>query len=146
MAGAELTAVAEALGHKGTRTAERHYRHLRKSWVHKQIEQFSPRLFPEPEGQSHPAGSGEGSRIVPFQPQQTASVSPAKTRRIGRIQYDAPGGPERTWREVPIPEGTETEAPSAKQNDSGSHYSLGRRFDSASSHQTEESPDTGSRM
>jgi integrase len=118
MAGAELTAVAEALGHKGTRTAEKHYRHLRKGWVHKQIEQFSPQLFPETDGQGQPAGGGGESKIVPFLRQPTASVPPAKTRRIGRVQYDAPGGPKKTWREEAVPEGGQ--APPG-DHDGGSH-------------------------
>lgn len=119
MAGAELTAVAEALGHKGTRTAEKHYRHLRKGWVHKQIEQFSPQLFPEPEGQSQLEGSGGDSKIMPLQSQKTASVPPTKTRRIGRVQYDAPGGPIKTWREEAVPEGMES--PGAEKHDDGPH-------------------------
>lgn len=78
MAGAELKTVAEALGHASTVMVERHYGHLRQTWLQKQIDTYAPRLFQGP-GDSRPAE----------QPH----------RKIARIDYSAPGGPTKTWRE-----------------------------------------------
>ena len=61
MAGAELTAVAKALGHKDTRMVEKHYGHLREGWVHKQIHQYSPQLFPE---QNTPEKSDKAEAVI----------------------------------------------------------------------------------
>lgn len=78
MAGAELKAVAEALGHASTVMVEKHYGHLRRSWLQKQIDTYAPRLFQGP-GEPKPAEKPQ--------------------RKIARIDYSAPGGPTKTWRE-----------------------------------------------
>lgn len=84
MAGAELKAVAEALGHASTVMVERHYGHLRKSWLQKQIDTYSPRLL--------------GEVAIPAEP--AAELQPASSpRRIRRINYDTEGGSVKTWRE-----------------------------------------------
>jgi integrase len=103
MAGAELAAVAEALGHKGTRTVEKHYRHLREGWVHNQIDLYSPVLFPDSGDSTHPGKGGMEPGLPSLPKVSRPSAPPVQVRRIARIEYDAPGGPRKSWREEPVP-------------------------------------------
>lgn len=96
MAGAELTAVAKALGHKDTRMIEKHYGHLREGWVHQQIDQFSPKLFPETT-EAHQTQESEAPS-----PSKVPPVPEKRTRRRSVVDYTAPGGPRKTWYEEPI--------------------------------------------
>ncbi|MBS0175510.1 MAG: site-specific integrase [Nitrospira sp.] len=84
MAGAELTAVAQALGHKSTRMVEKHYGHLRQSWVQEQIDQHAPRFF------SKPNDKIVEPPMIPF--------LLSKPKRMARIQY-TDEGPIKTWQE-----------------------------------------------
>ena len=78
MAGAELKAVAEALGHASTVMVEKHYGHLRQGWLQKQIDTYAPKLFEQTE---------------------PAAIAQPRPKKIGRIEYCAEGGSVKTWRE-----------------------------------------------
>lgn len=88
MAGAELMAVAKILGHADTRMVEKHYGHLRKTWLHEQVNKFLPSIYPmeaaksqTPSGTTNPVGLPVGTSI----------------RKRATRDYDANGGFTTTW-------------------------------------------------
>jgi integrase len=88
MAGAELMAVAKILGHADTRMVEKHYGHLRKTWLHEQVNKFLPPIFPL-EGAKSQAPVGTTSPV-------TVPLGVAGKKKGTKV-YDATGGSTTTW-------------------------------------------------
>ena len=88
MAGAELMAVAKILGHADTRMVEKHYGHLRKTWLHEQVNRFLPPIYPLESAKNQTPSDTTNSVTIP------AGV-PARKR--GTKVYDTTGGATITW-------------------------------------------------
>jgi integrase len=88
MAGAELMAVAKILGHADTRMVEKHYGHLRKTWLHEQVNKFLPPIFPLEAAKSQAPVGTTSPVTVPL-------GVPGKKK--GTKVYDATGGSTTTW-------------------------------------------------
>lgn len=88
MAGAELIAVAKILGHANTRMVEKHYGHLRETWLHGQVNKFLPPIFPREDAKSQmPIGT-----TTPALMPAGAAIS-----KRGMKVYDATGESSTTW-------------------------------------------------
>ena len=82
MAGAELMAVSKILGHADSRMVDRHYSHLKQTWLHEQVNKFLPPIYPM-----------EGSKTKA----PVTVPSGVSGQKRGTKVYDATGESTTTW-------------------------------------------------
>jgi integrase len=88
MAGAELMAVSKILGHADSRMVDRHYSHLKQTWLHEQVNRFLPPIYPIENSKSQ-TSSGTTNTVAP--------PAGASIRKRATREYDATGGYTTTW-------------------------------------------------
>lgn len=92
MAGAELMAVAKILGHADTRMVEKHYGHLRKTWLHEQVNKFLPPIF----------AVEDKDRENPIETNKPPASPISKPEQMRRTKvYDESGGSTLIWTKQP---------------------------------------------
>ena len=88
MACAELMAVSKILGHADSRMVDRHYSHLKQTWLHEQVNRFLPPIYPIENSKSQ-TSSGTTNTVAP--------PAGASIRKRATREYDATGGYTTTW-------------------------------------------------